>query len=217
MSDSLWPHGLQHARHPCPSPTPGACSNSCPLSQRCHPTISSSVALFCFQSFPALGSFSVNRLFPSGGKYWSVSISPSDEYSGLISFKINQFDLLAVQRTLKSLLQYHDSKASVLQHSVFFMVQLTFVHNYLKNYSFDYHTFIGKVMSLFFFFNMLIRFIIAFLPRSKHLLISWLQSPSAVVLGPPSIKHVTASTYPLLFVMKWWDQMPDLSFLKVEF
>ena len=114
MSDSLQPCGLQHARFPCPSPIPRACSNSCPSSQLCHPTISSSVVPFSsrLQSFPASASFPVLHIrWP---KYWSVSfsISPSNEYSGLISFRIDWFDLLAVQRTLKNLFQHHSSKAS---------------------------------------------------------------------------------------------------------
>ena len=119
VSDSLRPHGLQQARLPCPPLSLGDCSNSCPLSQWCHPTISSSVALFssCPQSFPALRSFLVSQVFTSGGqKYWSFSfsISPSNEYSGLISFRIDWFDLLAAQGTLKNLLQHHTSKASIL-------------------------------------------------------------------------------------------------------
>ena len=110
------PHGLQHARLPCPSPTPRVCSNSCPSSQWCHPTISSSVVPFssCLQSFPASWPFPMSQLFTSDGpKSWSFSfsISPSSEYSGLISFKIDWLDLLAVQGTLKSLLQHHSSKA----------------------------------------------------------------------------------------------------------
>ena len=143
VSSSLWPHGLQHTRLPCPSPTPGACSNSCPLSRWCHPTISSSVIPFssCLQSFPASGSFLMSQLFTSGGQYLSFSfnISPSNEYSGLISFKIDWFDLLAVQGTLKTLLQHHSSKDSILQCSTFFMVQLS--HPYMttgKNHSLDY-------------------------------------------------------------------------------
>ena len=108
----------QHTRLPCPSPTPEACSNPCPLSQWCHPTISSSVVPFssCLQSFPAL-VFSNESAFPiRWPKYWSFSISPSNEYSGLISFRIDWFNLLVVQETLKSLLQHHSSKASILQH-----------------------------------------------------------------------------------------------------
>ena len=178
VSDSLRPHGLQHARPPCPSPPPGAYSNSCPLSRWCCPTISSSVVPLSsrFQSFPASGSFHIR--WP---KYWSFSfsISPSNEYSGLISFRVDWLDLLAVQGTLKSLLQHHSSKASILQHSAFFTVQLS--HAYMttgKTIPLTNWTFVGKVMSLL--LNMLSRLVITFLPRNKRLLISWLQSPSAV-------------------------------------
>ena len=134
MSDSLQPHGLQHARLPWPSPTPRAFSNSCPSSRWYHPTISFSVVPFssCLLSFSTSESFLMNQFFASvGPKYWhfSFSISPSSEYSGLISFRIDWFDLLAVQGTLKSLLQHHSSKASILQRSAFFMVQL--LHPYM--------------------------------------------------------------------------------------
>ena len=122
-------------------------------------------------------------------KYWSFSfsISPSSEYSGLVSFRIDWLDLLAVQGTLKSLLQHHSSKAPILQHSAFFIVQLS--HPYMttaKTIALTRQTFVGKVMSLL--FNMLPRLVIAFLPRSKCLLISWLQSPSAVILELPKNK-----------------------------
>ena len=125
-------------------------------------------------------------------KYWSfsVSMSLSNEYSGLISFRIDWFDVLAVQGTLKSLLQHHSSKASILRCSAFFIVKLS--HPYMntgKTIPLTRWTFIDKVMSLF--FNMLSRLVIAFLPRSKRLLISWLQSPSAVILEPKKIKSVT--------------------------
>ena len=105
MSNSVQPYGPQHARLPCPSPTRGVCSDSCPLSSRCHPTISSSVVPFpCLQSFPASGSFPKNQLLELRlPKYWSFSINPSNEYSGLISFRIYWFDLLAIQGPLKSL------------------------------------------------------------------------------------------------------------------
>ena len=133
MSDSLLPHEPQHTSFPCPSPTPRACWKSCPLSQWCHPTISSSVIPFslCLQSFPALGPFPMSHFFASGGQYWSFSfnISPSSEYLRLISFRRDRLDLLSVQGTLKSLLQHHSSKASVLQHSALFSVQLS--HPYL--------------------------------------------------------------------------------------
>ena len=128
-------------------------------------------------------------------KYWSFSfsISPSNEYSGLISFRIDCLDLLAAQGTLKSLLQHHSSKTSILPCSAFFIVQLS--HPYMttgKTKALTRWTFDGKIMSLL--FNMLSRLIITFLLRSKCLLISWLQSPSAVILEPPKIKSVTVST-----------------------
>ena len=112
MSDSLWSYGLQHTRLPRPSLSPRACSNSCPLSRWCHPTILSSVAPFssCLQSFPASGSFPMSQFFASGGQSIAASASafPMNEYSGLISLRINWFDLFAVQGTLKNLLQYHN-------------------------------------------------------------------------------------------------------------
>ena len=128
-------------------------------------------------------------------KYWSISlsISPSNEYSGLISFRIDWFDLLAIQGTLESLLQHHSSKASILWHSAFLMVQLS--HPCMttgKTIALTRWTFVGKVMSLL--FNMLSSLVITFLPRSKRLLISYLQSPSAVNLEPPKIKSDTVST-----------------------
>ena len=137
--------------------------------------------------------------------YWSFSFSicPSNEYSGLISFRIDRFDLLAVQGTLKSLLQYHNSTASILQRSAFFILQLS--HPYMTTgKALTRRTFVDKVMSLL--FNMLSRLVIAFLPRSKHLLISWLQSPSAVILEPPHKKSQPLFLH--LFAMKWGDRMP---------
>ena len=146
--------------------------------------------------FPRIRVFSSESvLHISWPKYWSFSfsISPSNEYSGLISFRMDWLDLFAVQGTLKSLLQHHSSKASILQHSAFFIVQLS--HPYMttgKTIALTRWTFVGKVMSLL--FNMLSRLVIIFLPRSKHLLISWLQSPSAVILEPPKKKSATIST-----------------------
>ena len=215
MSDSLGPHEPQHARPPCPSPTPGIHPNPCPLSQWCHLTISSSVVPFssCPQSFPASGSFQMSQFFASGGQSIGVSasaISPSNEYSGLISFQIDWLDLLAVQGTLKSLLQHHSSKAPILQCSSFFMVQLS--HPYMttrKTIALTRQTFVVEVMSLLFI--MLSSLVTAFLPRSKCLLISWLQSTAAVILEPRKIK----SPFPLfahLFAMKWWNWMPWSSF-----
>ena len=137
----------------------------------------------------------MSQFFASGGqKYWSFSfrVSPSNEYSELISFRVDWFDHLAVQGTLKSLLQHHSSKASILWHLSFFMVQLS--HPYVttgKTIALTRRTFVGKVMSLL--FNMLSRSVIDFLPRSKCLLISWLQSLSAVILEPKRIKSFTVS------------------------
>ena len=168
---------MQHSSLPCPSPTPKACSNSCPSSRRCHPMISSFVDPFSayLQSFPASGSFPVNQFFASGGqKHWSFSFSirPSNEYSGQISFWMDWFGFLEVPGTLKGLLQHHSSKESSLQHSAFFIVQPS--NPYMttgKTIALTRCTFVCKVMSLL--FNMLSRSVISFLPRSKCLFISW--------------------------------------------
>ena len=146
--------------------------------------------------FPSIRVFSnESALCIRWPNYWgfSFNISPSSEYSGLISFRIGWLHLLAVQGTLKSLIQHHISKASILWPSAFFMVQLS--HPYMitgKTIALSIQTFVDKVMSLF--FNMLSRFVIAFLLRSNCLLTSWLQSPSAVILEPKKIKSVTVST-----------------------
>ena len=167
----------------------------------CHPLLLPSI-------FPSIRVFSSESILHiRWPKYWSFSfsISLSNEYSGLISFRINWFDLLAVQGTLKCLIQHHSSKALILQLSAFFMVQLS--HPYMttgKTIALTRQTFVGKVMSLP--FNMLSKFVMAFLPRTKHLLISWLQSPSAVILEPKKIKSVTVSIVSP-FTMKWWNQM----------
>ena len=140
--------------------------------------------------FPSIRVFSNESvLLTRWPKYWSFSfsITPSNEHPGLISFRMDWLELLAVQGTLKSLLQHHSSKASILQHSAFFTIQLS--HPYIttgKTIALTRRTFVGKVMSLL--FNMLSRLVITFLPRNKCLLISWLQSPSAVILEPPQIK-----------------------------
>ena len=199
VSDSLWPHELQHARPPCPLPTPGVHPNPCPSSWWCHPAISSSVVPFssCPQSLPASESFPMSQLFSWGGQSTGVSfsfnISPSKEHPGLISFRMDCLDLLAVQGTLKSLLQHHSSKPSILWRSAFSTVQLSYPNMTTgKTIVLTRQTFVGKVMSLL--LNILSRLVITFLPRSKHLLISWLQSPSAVILEPKTIKSDTVST-----------------------
>ena len=149
-------------------------------------------------------------------RYWSFSfsISPSKEYSGLVSFRMDWLDLFIVQGTLKSLLQHHKSKASILQHSAFFIVQLS--HLYMtpgKAIALTRWTFVGKVVSLI--FNMLSRFVITFLPRNKCLLISWwLQSPPAVILEPKKIRSVTVS---IVSPYICHEGCHDLSFLNVEF
>ena len=192
VSDSLRPHESQHARPPCPSPTPGVHSDSCPSSQWCHPAISSSVIPFsCPQSLPASKSSNESTLRMRWPKYWSFSFSIilSKEIPELISFRMDWLDLLAVQGTLKCLLQHHSSKGSILQCSAFFTVQLS--HPYMttgKLIALTKQTLVGKVMSLL--LNMLSRLVITFLPRSKRLLISWLQSPFAVILEPPKIKSI---------------------------
>ena len=180
----------------------------------CHPlllppSISSSIRVFPNESVLCIR-------WP---KYWSFSfsISPSNDYSGLISFRMDWLDLLAVQGTLKSLLQHHSSKASILRHSAFFIIQLS--HPYTatgKTIALTRQNFVGKVMSLL--FSMLSRLVITFLPRSKRLLISWLQSPSAVVLEPPQNK-VCHYFHCFPIYLTWSDgtRCHDLSFLNVTF
>ena len=165
VSDSLWPHRVQHARLPCPQPTPRACSNSCPLSQWCHPTISSSVVPFS-SIFPRIRVFSnESALHIRWPKYesFNFNVSPSNEHPGLISFRMDWLDLLAVQGTLKSLLQHHSSKASILWRSAFFTVQLSYPYMTTgKTTALTRWTFVDKVRSLP--FNILSRFVITFLP-----------------------------------------------------
>ena len=183
VSDSLQPHGLQHVRPPCPSPTPRACSYSCLSSWWCHPITSSSVIPFSsrLQSFPASGSFQINQFFASGGPCIGVSASASvlpmniqDWFplDGLIGFPCCPRDSQESSPTP----QFKSINSSAL--SFLYSPTFTSIHDYWKNHSFDLWTFVGKVMSL------LSRLVINFLPRSKHLLISWLQSPSAVILEP---------------------------------
>ena len=219
VSNSLRPHELQHARPPCPSPTPGVHPNPCPSSPWCHPAISSSVVPFssCPQSLPAWVFSYESTLRMRWSKCWSFSfsISPSKEHPELISFRMDWLDLLAVHGTLKSLLQHPNSKASILRHSAFFTVQLS--HPYMtigKTIALTRWTFVGKVMSLL--FNMLSSLVINFLPGSKHLLISWLQSPSAVILKPPKIKSVTVSIVSPSICHEVMG-CHDLSLLNVEF
>ena len=181
MSNSLQPHGLQQASLSVTN------SQSLLKLMSIKSVMPSNHLILCYpllflpSILPSIRVFSNESVVPiRWPKYWSFSfrISSSSENSGLISFRIDWFDLLAVQRTLKSLLQHHSSKASILQHSAFFIVQLS--HPYMstgKTIALTRRTFVGKVMSLL--FNMLSRLVITFLPRNKRLLISWLQSPEA--------------------------------------
>ena len=175
--------------------------NLCLLSQWCHNHLILCRPLLLLPSiFPSIRVFSNESALPiKWPKYWSFSfsISPSNEHPGLISFRMDWLDLLAVQGTLKSLRQHHSSKASVFGRLAFFIVQLS--HPYMtfgKTIALTRWTFVGKVMSLL--FNMLSKLVITFLPRSKHLLISWLQSPSAVILEPKKIKS------PCLHYVRIW-------------
>ena len=196
MSDSSQPHKLQHARLPCPSPILSQSLFKLMSIEYMMPSnhlILCSPLLLLPSVFPSIRVFSKESvLCIRWPKYWSFSfsISPSNEYSG---------HLLAVQGTLKSLLQHHSSQPSVLRHSAFFVVQLS--HPYMttgKIIALTRWTFVRKIMSLL--FNMLARLVIAFFPRSKHLLISWLQSPSAVILEAKKIKSDTVSTvFPIYF------------------
>ena len=197
MTDSLWPHGLQHARSLL---SPRVCSNSCSLSWWWHPTI--------FIPLPSLSPlfsifFSIrlssneSALCIRWPKYWSFSFSiiPCKEHSGLISFAIDWFHLLAVVGTLRNLLSSTTiRKNQFFSAQVFFMIQLSHIYVTIgKIIDLTIRTFVSKVMSLL--FNMLSRFVTAFLPRSKHLLISWLQSPSTVILEPKKRKFAIASTF----------------------
>ena len=192
LSDSLQRHGL-HPRPPCPSPTPRACSNSRPLSQWCHPAVSYSVVPFssCLPSFPASGSFQISQLFTSGGQstgaWASASILPMNiqdwfplGFTGLISLQSKGLSRVFSTPQFKSI------SSSVL--SFLYGSTLTSIHDYWKMIALTRKTFIRKVMPLL--FNMLSRLVIPSLPRSKRLSISWLQSPSVVILEPKKIKSV---------------------------
>ena len=180
----LPPHGLQHAIFPCPSPSPRVCSNSTESVMLSNHLILCCLLLLLSSIFLSIRVFSnesaIRIRWP---KYcsFSLSISPSNEYSGLIGFRIDWFDLLVVQGILNSLLHLHSWKALVIWCSA--CPALTSIHDYWKIRALTTQTFVGKVMSLL--FNMLSSLLIAFLPRSKRLLISWLQSPSAVILKHP--------------------------------
>ena len=217
MSDSFRPHGLQHARPPCPSASPGVCLSSCWLHRWCCPAISSSDALFsCPQIFPSIRDFSsestVHIRWP---KYCSFSfnISPSSEYSGLISFRTVWFGLLAVQGTLRSLLQHHGLKASILRHSAFFMVQLSHPTGSWEDHSLD-------CMDLCWASNVSDSqptvYVCHSFPAEKQSSPDFTaQPPSAVILSPRRGPLSPLPPLPLLFAKKWWGRCHDLSFFKI--
>ena len=214
MFDSLWSHG--HTRLPCPSPTPGAYSNSCHVSdaiQPSHPLSSPSPPAFNLSQHQQL--FHWVSSSHQVAKELEFQLQPYNEYSGLIFFRIDWLDLLAVQGTL-GLGEDHSSKASILWCSGFFIVQLS--HPYMttgKSIALTRWTFVGKVKSLL--FNMLSRLVTAFLPRSKRLLISWLQSSSAVILEPPKIVFHCFHCFPIYLPWSDGTGCHDLRFLNVEF
>ena len=217
MADSLQPHGLQHTRLPCPYLPEFAQTHAHWVGDAIQPSHPLSSPSLAFNLSQHQGLSNELALPVRWLKYWnfSFSISPSNEYSQLISFRIDWFDLLVVQGTLKSLLQYHNSKPSILWHSAFFMVQ--FSHPYMttgKTIALARGIFVSKIISLL--FNMLSRFVIAFLPRSKCLLISWLQSPSAVILEPKKIKSVCFHCFPIYLPWSDGTRCHDLRFLNVE-
>ena len=189
MPCSLWPHELQHTGLPCPSLPLRVCSDSCPLSGWCCLTICPLLppSPFAFNLSQHQDHFQWVSSSHQMAKVWSFSFSikTSNEYSGLISFKIDWFDLLAVQGTLKSLLQHHNSKAPILRCSAFFMVQLSHLYRTTRKVTdLTIQIFVSTIVSLF--LNKLSRFVIAFLPRRKE--ISWLQSLSALILELKKIK-----------------------------
>ena len=201
MSDSLQPHGLQHARPPCPSPTPRVYSNACPLSCCCHPTISSCVVSFSshLQSFPASGSFQMSQLFTSDGQSIGISVLTS-----VLPMNIQDWLPLGwtgwISLQFKELSRVFSKSINSSVVSFFYSPTLTSIYDYWKNHSFDQMDLFWLVMSLL--FNMPSNLVTTFLPRRKCLLISWLQSPSALILEAPKIKSLTVSTVSHLFAMK---------------
>ena len=222
VSDSSWPHGLQHTRSPCPSPTLRIYSNSCPLSWWCHQTISSYVIPFfsCLQSFPTSGSFQMSQFFPAGGQSLGGSASAS-----VLPMNIQDWFPLGwtVWISLKSKgLSRVFSNTTVQKHQIFgaelsLYPTLTSHMTTGKAIALTRRTFVNKVMSLL--FNMLSRLVITFLSSSKHLLLSWLQSPSAVILRalPPNKVCHYFCCFPIYFPWSDRTRCHDLSFLNVEF
>ena len=221
VSNHLQPHGLQHSRLPCPPLSPGFCPNSCPLSQWCHPTISSSVALFssCLLSFPTSGSFPVSWLSISGGQSIGASASAS---ALVLPMNIQSWFPLGLtglspcypkdSQEFSPVTQFKSISFSVL--SLLYGPTLTSIQKYWKNHSLDNLDLCWQRSLLF---NMLSRFVIAFLPRSKGFLIPWLQSPSAVVLESKKIKSATVSIFPIYLPWSDGTRCHDLGFFNVEF
>ena len=219
LSDFLWPYGLQNTRLPSPSPAPGVYSNSSPskFMMWTNHLILSHPLLLLPSNFPSIRVFSrvssshqVVKGLELQLQHQSFQRTPRTDL-----FRMDWLDLLAVQRTLKSRLQHHSSKASVLWHPAFFVVQLS--HPYMttgKTIALTKQTFVDKVMSLL--FNMLSRLIITFLPRSKRLLTSWLQSPSAVILDPKKIVSHCFHSFPIYLPWSDGTRCHDLHFLNVE-
>ena len=217
MSISLWPHGLQHDRFPCPSPSLRVCSNSRPLSRLCHPTVSFSVVPFssCLQSFQASRSFSTSQFLPSGGQSNGTSVSAPELLMNIQGwFPLGLTGLISL---LSKGLSRVFSSTTVRRHQ-FFGTQPSLwsssrIHTRLgKTMALTIWTFAGKVVSLL--FNMLSSFVIAFLPRRKYLLISWLQSPSTVISESKKISLPQFPFFPHFFTVKWWDRMPWSCFYK---
>jgi len=219
MSDSLLPHELQLTKLPCPSVFPGICSNSCPLSQRCYLAISSSATLFsfCLHSFPELGSFPMNQFIASGGQSTGVSASASGlPINPQGWFLLGWTGWISLQtKGLQESSPHHSSKASILWRSAFCIEQLTHPHMTTeKTIAMTRWTYVCKLMSLL--FNKLSRLVITFLLRSKYLLISWLQSLSAVILEPKKIKSLTFHCSPIYLPWNDGTKCHDLRFLNVE-
>ena len=217
MSHPLRLHGPRHTRPPCPSPTPGVHPDSCPLSRWCHPTSSSSVVPFSSypQSFPASGSFQMSQFFASDGQSIGVLASASVLPMNIQDwFPLGGTDWISLQS--KGLSRVF-SNTTVQKHQ-FFSAQFSLSHPYMttgKTIALTRRTFVDKVISLF--FNMLSRLVITFLPRSKRLLISWLQSPSAVILEPPFKVSHCFHCFPIYWPWSDGTGCHDLSFLNVEF
>ena len=221
--DSLRPHGLEHTRFHCPSLSPGVYSKSCPLSQWCHQTLLYWLLLLPPSIIPSIRVFNWVSFSPSGSQNTGVSASASALPMNIQDwFPLGLTGSISLQsKGLSSLLQHHSSKASILRNSAFFIVQLS--HLYMttgKTIALTRWTFVGKVTKLCNMLsqlcNMLSRLVIAFLPGNKSLLISWLQSHSAVILEPPKIKSVTVSCFPIYLPWSDGTGCHDLSFLNVE-